>query len=130
MRIRIALAPYEQDILLPALKAKFPDLTPEPQSIYTYYNAYLDVSPQGRGIEQSAFLRVHRIRYIDAESEQQQAIARFFHGVEIAGAQVKSVSFPGPIHERLGVILEDKDGRTILLRFPPNWQLPLRSQIL
>ncbi|QBD77819.1 hypothetical protein EPA93_18190 [Ktedonosporobacter rubrisoli] len=130
MRIRIALAPYEQDILLPALKAKFPDLTAEPQSAYSYYNAYLDESPQGKGIEQAAFLRFHRIHYIDAETEQQRAIELFLLGVEIAGAQVKRVSFPGLIYEALSVILEDQNGRSVLLRFPAGWAVPLRSQIL
>jgi hypothetical protein len=127
MWIEIILKP-EQQQLAQTLQQRLPNMQFKKRGSdgRLSFTAYL---PDGAEcIQQLNYLRGHDILLIDLEREREQAIHQFFYGVEIDGMEVTHVLFPDVVNERLTVVLQGRGGDEFLLRFPPNWRMPIAER--
>lgn len=108
----------DQQVLLPDLKALFPDLAKELFiGMQVYYVASLRNGSEG--MRQRAFLSEHHLEYRNRTWQCEQSIRAFFSGVELEGKTIKWIEFDAIAGAQQATI--KTAGSEACFYFPPGW---------
>ncbi len=108
----------DQQVLLPELKALFPDLAKELFiGMQVYYVASLRDGSEG--MRQRAFLSEHHLEYRNRTWQCEQSIRAFFSGVELEGKPIKWIEFETVAGAQQATIKTAESEACFY--FPPGW---------
>ncbi len=108
----------DQQVLLPELKALFPDLAKQRFiGMQVYYVASLRDGSEG--MRQRAFLSEHHLEYRNRTWQCEQSIRAFFSGAELEGKPIKWIEFETVAGAQQATIKTAESEACFY--FPPGW---------